>query len=100
MVVCPYIDATQSGVIMSAFALNKPVVCTNVGALPEMVKDNRYGKIVAPENSQALADAIVSMNTDDVLNQMSEFIDKDHSQGMRSWRSIAEETISFYNNTK
>ena len=36
--VCPYTDATQSGVIMSAFAFNKPVIATDVGGLPEMVK--------------------------------------------------------------
>lgn len=39
--VVPYIDATQSGVIMSAYAFNKPCVATNVGGLPEMVIDGK-----------------------------------------------------------
>ena len=32
--VCPYTDATQSGVVYSSFALNTPVIATNVGGLP------------------------------------------------------------------
>lgn len=31
VVVCPYTDATQSGVVMSAFAFKKPVIASNVG---------------------------------------------------------------------
>ena len=56
--VCPYIDATQSGVVMSAFALNKPVVATKVGALPTMVKNGQYGTIVPPKDVATLASAI------------------------------------------
>ena len=44
--VCPYTDATQSGVIMSAYAFEKPVIATNVGGLPEMVSHQHYGLII------------------------------------------------------
>lgn len=37
VVVCPYRDATQSGVMMTAFALEKPVIVSPVGGLPEYV---------------------------------------------------------------
>lgn len=94
--VCPYIDATQSGVIMSSFAFNKPVVCTNVGALPEMVQEGRHGKLVEPRDVNALASAIIEMNDDELLKQMSENIDDDYSNGMRSWRYIAQETLNIY----
>lgn len=35
VLVCPYRDATQSGVIMTARAFNLPTIVSNVGALPE-----------------------------------------------------------------
>lgn len=35
VLVCPYKDATQSGVIMTALAFNLPHIVSNVGALPE-----------------------------------------------------------------
>lgn len=38
--VLPYYSATQSGVVPLAFSYGKPVIVTNVGALPEMVEDN------------------------------------------------------------
>ncbi len=47
-IVCPYREATQSGVLMTAFALNKPVLATNVGAFSEYVLENVNGMLVDP----------------------------------------------------
>lgn len=89
-VVCPYVDATQSGVIMSAFALDKPVVATNVGALPEMMKDGRHGIIVEPKDSRALADAMKNLLAHpETIRQMSRNINSDFSDGEMSWKKIA-----------
>ena len=95
-VVCPYIDATQSGVIMSAFALNKPVIATRVGALPEMVEDGRYGLLVPPKDSQALERAIRQIIQPGTAQQMSENIVHDHSAGNHAWHSIASEMQDIY----
>lgn len=95
-VVCPYIDATQSGVIMSAFALNKPVIATNVGALPEMVKDGRTGFLVPPKDSKAIEKAVREIIQPGVAQQMSENIEKDYSTGSSSWSNIAEKMLENY----
>ncbi len=90
--VCPYTDATQSGVIMSAYAFNKPVIATNVGGLPEMVEHHRYGLIVKEKDEQALADSIIQMWTQPALvERFSGQIAKDYSKGEKSWKAIAEE---------
>ena len=36
-VVLPYKEASQSGVLLTALSLGKPVIATKVGALPEVV---------------------------------------------------------------
>jgi glycosyltransferase involved in cell wall biosynthesis len=96
-VVCPYIDATQSGVIMSTFALGKPVIATATGGLPEMVEDGRHGLIVPPKDSQALAEAIEKLLSDcQLLNQMCENIMADYHQGKFSWHDIADQYASVY----
>jgi glycosyltransferase involved in cell wall biosynthesis len=59
-VVCPYVDATQSGALMTAFALNKPVIATNVGAFPEYIEHNKTGILVPASDAKELANAIVS----------------------------------------
>jgi glycosyltransferase involved in cell wall biosynthesis len=57
-IVCPYKDATQSGVLMTAFGLNTPVIATNVGSFPEFIKDNVNGLLVPPNDPQQLAEGI------------------------------------------
>ena len=61
-VVCPYRDATQSGVLMTAFALGKTVVGTNVGAFPEYIRNNVNGIITNPD-AISFADAIIDALT-------------------------------------
>ena len=96
-VVCPYTDATQSGVIMSAFALSKPVIATNVGGLPEMVCDGRHGLIVPPKDADALATAISRLlKSPELLTQMEANIRHDYDEAERSWRHIAATFVTFY----
>jgi glycosyltransferase involved in cell wall biosynthesis len=95
-VVCPYIDATQSGVIMSAYALNKPVIATTVGALPEMVEDGRFGYLIPPKDVTATEKAIRRIIKPGVSQQMSEFIEKDFATGNHSWSEIAKGIHDIY----
>lgn len=96
-VVCPYIDATQSGVIMSAFALGKPVIATATGGLPEMVEDGRHGLIVPPKDSEALAIAIEKLITNpQLLQQIHDNIIADYHSGGHSWHSIADDYMAVY----
>jgi glycosyltransferase involved in cell wall biosynthesis len=59
VVVLPYISATQSGIVQIAFGLNKPVITTNVGGLPEAVEDGKTGFVVDAESPEELAKAIL-----------------------------------------
>jgi glycosyltransferase involved in cell wall biosynthesis len=59
VVVLPYINATQSGIIQIAFGLNRPVITTNVGGLSEAVNDGKTGFVVDPESPDALHEAII-----------------------------------------
>lgn len=56
--VCPYTDATQSGVIMSAFALKKTILATEVGGLPEMLDNGSAGILIPPCSAQAICVAL------------------------------------------
>jgi glycosyltransferase involved in cell wall biosynthesis len=59
LVVLPYVAGTASGVVQTAYGLDKPVVATSVGALTDVVEDGRTGYLVPPARPDALADAIV-----------------------------------------
>lgn len=96
VIVCPYVDATQSGVIMSAFALYKPVIATNVGALPEMVENGRHGILVPPRDSKAIETAVREIMKPSVAQQMTENIRHDFSTGRHSWKAIAKRMAETY----
>lgn len=90
--VCPYTDATQSGVIMSAFAFEKPVIATNVGGLPEMLESNKYGMIVNNKDINSIADGIIRLLKDKKLhNYYSENIASDYLKSEKSWIHIARQ---------
>ena len=95
--ICPYKDATQSGVAMSAFAFHKPVVATNVGGLPEMLGHGRYGVLVPPCDVDALANAINRLLDDpEDLKRLSSNIERDYSYGELSWQHICEQHQMIY----
>ena len=96
-VVCPYTDATQSGVVMSAFAFNKPVLVTDVGGLPEMTGDGRYGRIARRKDVDALATAITELIANPAeLQRYSQNIASDYDTGNLSWKAIAKDLNDKY----
>ncbi|WP_405410895.1 glycosyltransferase family 4 protein [Maribacter sp. Asnod1-A12] len=58
LIVCPYKDATQSGVIMTSYALGCPVLVTPVGGLPEYVAHNINGMISEEVSAEAITASI------------------------------------------
>ncbi len=59
LVVLPYVSATGSGVVQTAFTFDRPVVATRVGSLPLTIDDGRTGYVVKPGDARALADAVL-----------------------------------------
>lgn len=64
LVVLPYTEATQSGVIAAAYAFGRPVVTTDVGGLHEMVREGKTGLLIPPNDADALVEAIYRLASD------------------------------------
>lgn len=58
-VVLPYTSSTESGIIQLAFGLNVPVITTEVGGNPDLIKHKKNGLLVKPRNEKKLAKAIL-----------------------------------------
>lgn len=57
VVILPYLDASQSALVASAYYFRKPVIVTDVGALAEYVQQGVTGWVVPAGDPRALADA-------------------------------------------
>jgi glycosyltransferase involved in cell wall biosynthesis len=93
VVVLPYITATQSGIVQIAFGLNKPVITTNVGGLPEAVADGQTGFVVDRESPDKLAGAILKYYEGNYEAKFSEQIKQ--NANVFSWEAEVSSIESF-----
>jgi starch synthase len=96
VVVLPYIEASQSGVIPMAYSAGKPVVATTVGGLPEMVDDGSTGYLVAPRDAAQLAEALTRLLLDKPLRHQMGTNGKRKIEAECSPSLIAEKTMDVY----
>ena len=96
VVVLPYTEASQSGVLAFAYTFGKPVVVTDVGSLPEVVDEGETGLVVPPKDTQALAEAVVSvLSNPEKRRAMGEKAYLKATTDL-SWDRIAEQTMGVY----
>ncbi|RJQ27646.1 glycosyltransferase [Candidatus Parcubacteria bacterium] len=97
-VVCPYIESTQSGVVMTVFAFFKPVIASNIGGFTEIIQDGITGRLVSVRDVDALVSAISEYLTDEnKIQVISSNIKNLVISGKFSWHNIAEKTLKIYN---
>jgi glycosyltransferase involved in cell wall biosynthesis len=92
LLVLPYIEGSQSGVLMIALCFNLPVVATDIGEIANVVRKKKMGIIVPTHNSAALAAAIIEMAAKPMLRNsyrsaMNEALQQDFSAGSLSLRA-------------
>ncbi len=94
VIVLPYthFDA-QSAVGTAALAFAKPMVVSDVGALPELVKHARWR--VPPGDSKALSSALADLLTNQDLRKQASH-DAEAIASTMSWDRIAEQTVDLY----
>lgn len=95
-VICPYTDATQSGVVLTAYAFRKPVVATRVGGLPEYLLDGQTGLLVEPNNPAKLAEAVISLLEDVALSDSLEDGCSKIQVGTLNWESISDQYVKIF----
>ena len=96
LVVLPYNEATQSGVVPVAYNYSRPVVATRVGALAECVEHERTGLLVEPRNPGQLADAIVRLLKNPELRHAMGQAGKHRLDQESSPRVVAAATAEVY----
>ncbi|MFC1904064.1 glycosyltransferase family 4 protein [Chloroflexota bacterium] len=96
IVCCPAIGWESFGIVLvEAMAVGKPIVASNIPGYNSVVTDGVEGLLVPPKNAAKLAEALISLMTDEPLRQKmgargrAKAVDYD-------WKHIAQRVMDCY----
>ena len=97
ILVCPSMWQEPFGLInLEAMSSGCATIATNVGGIPEIIKDGETGFLVPPKYVDAIREKLMTiMNDDDLLNRIS---NKAREEAVKrfDWNIIAKEYLNFY----
>lgn len=79
---------------IEALACGTPFIGTNLGGIPDIVRNFRSGTLIPPKNTDAIVEAILQH----LSNPSPIEIDRKNGAKHYAWRNIIENTIKIYNN--
>jgi glycosyltransferase involved in cell wall biosynthesis len=92
LVVLPYREIDQSGVLFTALAFGKPLLLTSVGGFPEIAG----AELVPPGDPQALAGALTALLADPAKLERMAAASRAAADGPLGWDAIAQRTLALY----
>jgi glycosyltransferase involved in cell wall biosynthesis len=95
LVVLPYREIEQSGVLATALAFGSPLVLSDVGGFGEVAAVGA-ARLVAPGDPAALGAALVELLGDRAARERLSAAARELAAGEWSWRVVAERTKALY----
>lgn len=95
LVVLPYREIDQSGVLFTALAFGKPMLLTNVGGFPE-VASTGAASIVEPDDPAALAVELSALLAAPERLEAMAAASRAAAEGEYGWDDIARRTLDLY----
>ena len=96
LVVLPYRQIDQTGVLYTALAFGAPLVLSAVGGFVEVAEEHGAGRLVPPGDAEALADALRSLLADPSERERIGAAAALAAAGPYSWDAVAERTLALY----
>lgn len=82
--------------VLEALATGKPVIGSNAGGTPEYIADDETGLVVPAKDSKALAQAIISLVSDEDKRKAMGIRAREQALGLYEKKVIAEEAVASY----
>jgi glycosyltransferase involved in cell wall biosynthesis len=96
LVVLPYRDAEQSGVLYTGLAFGKPMVISSVGGFMEVAERHGAARLVPPGDPAALATALAELVATPTARARLATAASEAAAGPYSWNAIAARTLELY----
>jgi len=94
LVVFPYIESSQSGIMAHCIAFGKPVVTSNLKTFRELMKEARNG-LIARDNEELASKTIKILKDDNLRKTFSENARR-YAREKASWNIVARKVIDLY----
>jgi glycosyltransferase involved in cell wall biosynthesis len=95
LVVLPYLNIEQSGVLYTALAFGRPLVLSDVGGFAEVAAQGA-ARLVPPGDPEALADALTELLADPAERESMSAAAEAAAAGPYSWDAIGARTVALY----
>lgn len=98
VLVLPYKEIFQSGVLFLAYSFGLPVVAADVGSFREEIIEGRTGFLCDPGNAMELANTIERYFNSDLYRDLNtRRVDiREYALTQHSWGVVADKTVSVY----
>lgn len=96
VLILPYRDATQSGVVAVAYQMETPLIATNVGALGETIRKGSTGLVVDNVTPEALAASINQYFEEETTNKEMYTKNIIKEKQRLSWNSFSKAILEFH----
>jgi len=96
LVVLPYREIEQSGVLYTALAFGKPIVLSGVGGFRDLAEDHGGARLVPPGDAEALAGALSELVEDRRARERLASTARAVATGPYAWDEVAARTIELY----
>lgn len=98
VLVLPYKEIFQSGVMFLAYSFGLPVVAANVGSFSEEIVEGRTGFLCNPDDSHDLVRSIERYFASDLYRNLENRRDdiKEYAHAQHSWDVVADMTVNVY----
>ncbi|MDQ2623134.1 MAG: glycosyltransferase family 4 protein [Actinomycetota bacterium] len=96
LLVLPYHDGEQSGVLYTGIAFGKAMIVSEVGGIGEVAREHGLARVVAPGDADDLAAALTDLTADGAAREELAARSAAAAAGPFSWSVIAGQTLDLY----
>lgn len=98
VLVLPYVQVFQSGVLFLAYSFGLPVIASNVGSFRDEIVDGKTGFVCRPRDSRHMATVIEEYFESDLYGNLEEHRPaiQRAASAKNSWDIVAEQTCAVY----
>lgn len=96
LLVLPYRDGEQSGVLYTGIAFGKAMIVSDVGGIGEVAREHNLARLVEPGDADALGAALVELTADPEARRALADRAAKAAREEFSWERIAAETLDLY----